>query len=76
MTQQKAKRPSDFLDALAVMQRECGVDNIKLSDWGITGADAERITQNAIDTGQMMFDADPRFLNREEITKIYLSSIR
>jgi len=58
------------------MQRECGVDKIKLSDWGITGADAERITQNAIDTGQMMFDADPRFLNREEITKIYLSSIR
>ena len=35
MTQQKSNRPSDFIDALARMKKECHVDNIKLSEWGL-----------------------------------------
>lgn len=76
MTQQKAARPSDFLDALAVMQRECGVSDIRLSEYGITPADFEAMVDNACATGQGMLDQDPRFLNREELIDIYLQSYK
>ena len=76
MTQAKSARPSDFLDALARMQRQCGVDDLRLSDWGITEADFERFADNAIATGQAMFDLDPRFLNREEIIDIYRDAFK
>ena len=76
MTQQKAARPSDFLDALAIMQRECGVSDIRLSEYGITPADFERMVDNACATGQAMLDLDPRFLNREELIDIYMQSYR
>ena len=76
MTQQKAARPSDFLDALAIMQRECGVSDIRLSEYGITPADFERMVDNACATGQAMLDLDPRFLNREELIDIYMQSYK
>ena len=76
MTQAKSARPSDFLDALARMQRQCGVDDLRLSDWGITEADFERFADNAIATGQAMLDLDPRFLNREEIIDIYRDAFK
>lgn len=76
MTQQKAARPSDFLDALAIMQRECGVSDIRLSEYGITPADFERMADNACATGQAMLDLDPRFLNREELIDIYMQSYK
>ena len=34
MTQQKSNRPSDFIDALARMKKECHVDNIKIERVG------------------------------------------
>lgn len=76
MRQMKSARPSDFLDALEVMKRACGVDNIKLSDWGITMADFERFADNAIATGGAMLDLDPRFLNKEDLIGIYMDSYK
>lgn len=76
MTQQKSARPSDFLDALAIMQRECGVDNIKLSEWGITPADFDKFVGNAVDTGATMLSLDPRFLSKEEMASIYMDSYK
>lgn len=76
MTMQKSARPSDFLDALDIMQRECGVDNVKLSDWGITPADFDRFATNATEAMGSLFDFDPRFLTREEIISIYQQSYK
>ena len=76
MTQQKAARPGDFLDALAIMQRECGVDDLRLSEWGVSAADADRLADNAIATCQSLLDMDPRFLTREEIIAIYQQAIK
>lgn len=42
MTGKKSARPGDFLEALEFMQKECGVDNIKLSEYGITPDDFDR----------------------------------
>ena len=39
MTQQKSNRPSDFIDALVRMQKECDVYGLKLSIWGLKEED-------------------------------------
>ncbi len=76
MTQQKSARPSDLLDALAVMQKACRVDDLRMSDYGITPADFERFAANAIGNGQRNFDMDPRFLSRDEVIGIYSASYK
>lgn len=76
MTQHKAARPGDFLDALEIMKRECKVDNLKLSDWGVTMAEVDALADKTIATGGAMLDQDPRFLTRNEIADIFVETIR
>jgi len=76
MTQHKSARPGDFLDALAIMKRECKVDNIQLSDYGFTMDMVDALVENTIATGGAMLDGDPRFLTREEIANIFTDTIR
>jgi alcohol dehydrogenase len=71
MTQQKSNRPSDFIDALHRMKKECHVDNIKLSDWGLKKEDFPRMAQNARDTMGGLFTLDPRPLTDDDIMNIY-----
>ena len=74
MTQQKSNRPSDFIDALVRMQKECLVDDIRLSDWGLKKEDLPKMVQNARDTMGGLFTLDPRPLTDEEILGIYEAS--
>ena len=71
MTQQKSNRPSDFIDALERMKKECHVDNIMLSDYGIKTDDLPKMVQNARDTMGGLFMLDPRPLFDEEVLSIY-----
>lgn len=75
MTQQKAARPGDFLDALDVMTRECRLDGINLRDCGVSEADIEPMVAAAVVAGESLLDNDPRFLNREELYDIYLKAL-
>ena len=50
MTQQKSNRPSDFIDALVRMQKECNVYQLKLSDWGVKEEELPLMVQNARET--------------------------
>ena len=76
MTQQKSNRPSDFIDALLRMQKECRVDEIKLSDWGIKLEDFPKMVQNARETMGNLFTLDPRPLTDEEVLGIYQKSYK
>lgn len=76
MTEKKSARPSDFIDALAFLKKECGVDSIKLSDYGITPEDFPRFADNAVNTMGGLFSFDPRPLNRTEIIDIYAKSYK
>lgn len=76
MTQQKSNRPSDFIDALVRMKKECRVQDIKLSDYGIQPEDFARFTQNARNTMGKLFILDPRPLTDEEIIAIYKASYK
>ena len=45
MTQKKSNRPSDFIDALITLQKECKVHSIKLSEFGIQSEDFPKFLQ-------------------------------
>ena len=76
MTEKKSARPSDFVDALVYMQQECGVDSIKLSDYGISPVDFPRFADKAFDSMGGLFDFDPRPLSTDEVVKIYADSYK
>lgn len=76
MTQQKSNRPGDFIDALARMKKECHVDNIKLSEWGLKEEDLPKMVQNARDTMGGLFTLDPRPLTDDEVLNIYRQSYK
>lgn len=76
MTQLKSNRPSDFIDALVRMQKECKVYGLKLSDWGIKMEDFPKMVQNARDTMGALFTLDPHPLTDEEILGIYQKSFK
>ena len=70
MTQQKSGRPSDFIDALIIMQKACGVRNLKLSDYGLKPEDFPQILSKARDSMGNLFLADPRPMRDDEIMNI------
>ncbi len=76
MAQLKSNRPSDFIDALVRMQKECKVYGLKLSDWGIKMEDFPKMVQNARDTMGALFTLDPHPLTDEEILGIYQKSFK
>lgn len=76
MTQQKSNRPSDFIDALVRMQKECNVYQLKLSDWGVKEEELPLMVQKARDTMGSLFTLDPRPLTDEEVLQIYQKSFR
>ncbi|MGN0361968.1 MAG: iron-containing alcohol dehydrogenase [Bilifractor sp.] len=71
-----ANRPEDFLDALADLQRACGVDDLKMSDFGIKKEDAMTLAKNARATMNRLFLADPAETTDEEIAGIYERAYR
>jgi len=76
MTQQKSNRPSDFIDALVRMQKECDVYKLKLSIWGLKEEDFPKMVQNARETMGGLFLFDPRPMTDEEVLNIYKKSYR
>lgn len=66
-----ASKPEDFLDALLNLQKACGVDGLKMSDWGIKKEEAMTLAKNARETMGRLFHADPAPTTDEEIAGIY-----
>lgn len=76
MTGKKSARPSDFLEALESMQKQCGVHEIKMSDYGITPEDFNKMKENARMTMGGLFACDPRPITGDEILDIFRKSYR
>ncbi len=71
-----AVHPTDFLRALHDLQRECGVDGLKMSDWGIKREDIPALAENARFTGAAAFENDPVALTFEDTVSIYEAAWR
>ncbi|MDO5142740.1 MAG: iron-containing alcohol dehydrogenase [Eubacteriales bacterium] len=69
-----AGTPADFLDALADLQQQCAVHQLRLSDYGVQPDEFGKIADNALDTMGGLFRLDPRPLTREDIVAILADS--
>jgi alcohol dehydrogenase len=76
MLEKKSNPPSDFIDALIIMQKECGVRDIKLSDYGMKKEDLPKIAENARFAMGGLFGLDPRPMTDEELLTILEKSYK
>lgn len=76
MGMEDASEPEDFLTALAGLQRECGVDGLKMSDYGITPDEFEKMAKNAMDSMCWLFVNDRVELSVEDCVEIYKKSYK
>lgn len=71
-----ASEPGDFLAALCRLQKDCGVDGLRMSDYGILPGELEALAQNAMDTMGGLFRCDRKPLSLGECVAIYEASYR
>lgn len=71
MGMKDASKPEDFLTALAELQKACGVDNLKMSDYGFTRDECDTLARNARETMGALFAANPCEMTHEDCTAIF-----
>lgn len=71
-----AKEPMDFILALEELQEECGVSELKMSDYGIVPEEFMTLAKNARDTMGGLFMCDRVLLSDEECAAIFEKSYR
>jgi alcohol dehydrogenase len=71
-----ASGPMDFVEALASLQKACGVDDLKMSGYGVDYDELDKYTRNARETMGGLFALDPAALTDENVTEIYRRSYR
>ena len=76
MGRKEASKPEDFITALVKLQEECGVADLKMSDYGIEKSECMTLAKNARDTMGGLFSANPCDLSDEECAGIFEKSYR
>jgi alcohol dehydrogenase len=71
-----AKEPMDFVKALVDLQNACGVDSLKMSDYGVKIEEADTLSKNARHIMGGLFAVDPAQLSHEDVVAIYKKSYR
>lgn len=71
-----ADKPEDFITALVQLQKICGVDDLKMSDYGITENEFMTLAVNARETMGGLFLANPCEMSDEECAGIFEKSYR
>lgn len=69
-----AKEPMDFVAALNELKTACGVDQIKMSDYGMKYEDLEKYVKNARETMGGLYQGDPGVLEDSDVLKILQES--
>lgn len=72
----EADKPEDFLTALVELQKECGVDNLKMSDFGFDKSECMTLAVNARETMGGLFEANPCELSDEDCAGIFERSYK
>lgn len=76
MGREDATKPEEFVELLEALQKACGVDNLKMSDYGITPDEFEQMAKNARSTMGAMFQNDRAELTEEDCIAIFQQSYR
>lgn len=72
----EAKAPQDFITALVKLQQDCGVADLKMSDYGFVPEELDGIAKNARETMGGLFSADPCELTHAGCVEILKQSYR
>lgn len=65
-----AERPEDFLTALDALQKECSVDGLALSSFGMSPEEFPALTRNARETMGGLFEVDPVTVSDGDVLEI------
>lgn len=68
--------PRDFLTALSSLMSDCGVDGLRMSDYGISPEHFEPMAENAMTSMKRVFLNDRVSLFKEDVIAIYARSYR
>jgi alcohol dehydrogenase len=71
-----AARPTDFVEALVDLQRQCGVAGLRMSDYGITRGELPALARKARETMGGLFACDPAPLSDADVVAILEASYR
>lgn len=71
-----AEKAEDFITALENIQKACGVDELKMSDYGISEDEVETLAENARTTMGGLFESDPTPMTNEECAEIFRKSFK
>ena len=72
----EADKAEDFLTALVQLQKDCGVANLKMSDYGFTKDECMTLAVNARETMGGLFLANPCEMSDEECAGIFEKAYR
>lgn len=71
-----ADKPMDFVTALQGLQKACGVDQLKMSDYGIQREEISKIAENAYHTMGGLYQVDPCTISKDDTIQILEQSYR
>ncbi len=69
-----ADQPEDFITALVSLQKACGMDGLKMSDYGISIEEADILAKNARETMGGLFLANPCEMSHDDCKSIFEKS--
>lgn len=76
MGYENAQKPQDFITALVELQKKCGVYGLKMSDYGISPNEFEKMAVNARQTMGGLYIADPHTVSDNDCVSILKKSFR
>ena len=76
MGMENADKPEDFITALVKLQEDCGVADLKMSDYGIEKSECMTLAVNARETMGGLFLANPCEMSDEECAGIFEKAYR
>ncbi len=76
MGKKDAKTPEDFIEALKDLQKACGADNLKMSDYGIEKSRLKEFAEAAKTQNAVSFLLDPCDLSVKDCLDIYEKSYK
>ncbi|WP_250230289.1 iron-containing alcohol dehydrogenase [Anaeropeptidivorans aminofermentans] len=71
-----ASKPSDFITMLVKLQEDCGVSDLKMSDYNITSDEFDKLALNARETMGGLFQANPCEMTHEDCVAVFRKSYR
>ena len=76
MGMKDADKAEDFITALLKLQKDCGVDNLKMSDYGFEPEESMTLAKGARSMQGGLYDANPCELTDEDVAAMFDKSYR